>query len=284
MIIDGNKINKEIMEELRPRARGLSLAIVWVGDDPISAKYIEKKKQFGEEIGVRVDVFKYSAGILTAKLTGEIKNILASNPSGIIIQLPLPRQIDTPTILNMLPENKDVDLLSESAYQNFVNGKSKILPPVVASVREVLERGPNLALRLGGQGVKVVVVGKGRLVGRPVAAWFRNQGTEVTVIDKEDWGLVTAVEALAKADIIVSGAGVPGLIKSEMLALPKRGEEGIKNGIVIIDAATSDVLGKIVGDVDPVCVNRAALFSPAPGGLGPITVAMLFKNLLMLAR
>ena len=268
MIIDGNKINEEIREELRGRAKGLSLAIIWVGDDPVSAKYIEKKKIFGEEIGVRVKVFKYGSDMFTGELIEEIQTI-SKDFSGIIVQLPLPKQIDGVMAMNTIPIDKDVDLLSEMAYQNFVEGKSLILPPVVASIKEIFEKNDLLDLH----GLHAVVVGRGKLVGRPVAVWLTSQGAEVTLLGKDDWADLS-VEALAKADIIVSGAGVPGLIKAEM----------VKNGVVIIDAATSDVSGKIIGDVDPAVADKARIFSPVPGGVGPITVAMLFKNLVTLAK
>ncbi len=272
MIIDGNKINREIAEELKKRAEGrkLSLAIVWVGDGPVSAKYIEKKKKFGEDIGVRVDVYKYGTGILTTELIAELKDILAKDPSGIIIQLPLPKNIDSTAVLDLLPIDKDVDLLSDWAYKFFTEGRSKIFPPVVASIKEIFDRNNIVSL----QGLKAVVVGRGRLVGRPVASWLTRQGVEVFVISKEDWQSDLSTVALAQADIIVTGAGVPKLIKPDM----------VRDGVIIIDAATSDVAGYITGDVDPACVDKARIFSPVPGGVGPIAVAMLFKNLLILNK
>ncbi len=280
MIIDGKKINREIMEELRASLASLSLAIVLVGDDPVTAKYVEKKKKFGEEIGVRVEVFKYGStslttgglGILTGELVTEIKNILAGNPSGIIVQLPLPKNIDTQMILNILPIDKDVDLLSDAAYQSFVDGKSKILPPVTGAIKEILERGGIKDLH----GLNAVIVGRGKLVGRPAAVWFANQGAKVDLLGRDTKDLAPFIK---KADIVIAGAGVPNLIKPEML--PEKADTKL-GGVIIIDAATSDVSGKIVGDVDLACAEKSLIFSPVPGGVGPITVAMLFKNLSIL--
>lgn len=267
MLIDGNKINQEIKEELRDKAKGLSLAIIWVGDNPVSAKYIERKKKFGDEIGVQVSVFKYGEGIMTSELAEEIKTI-SRDYSGIIVQLPLPKNIDVSSVLNNIPINKDVDLLSDKAYQGFIDGKSKILPPVVASIKEILDRN-----NLGGlEGLNAVVVGAGKLVGRPVAVWLANRGAKVVSITKDSWADLSAV-ALAKADIIVSGAGVPNLITSNM----------VRDGVIVIDASTSDVAGSMVGDVELSVADKAKLFSPVPGGVGPITVAMLFKNLMVLS-
>ncbi len=270
MIIDGNKINNEIAEDLKKKVIGrkLSLAIVFVGDDPVSARYIDKKKKFGEEIGVEVRIFRYGAGILTRELISEIRDILADNPSGIIVQLPLPKNIDSSEVLNILPVDKDVDLLSDFAQRLFVEGRSRILPPVVGSVKEILDINGMQDL----QGLRAVVVGRGKLVGRPVEAWLKNQGCEVAAIDKVDWNPDISSVVLSQADIVVSGPGVPNLIKPEM----------IRSGAIIIDASTVDVSGKIVGDVDVRCADKARVFSPVPGGVGPITVAMLFKNLVML--
>ncbi len=268
MIINGNKINEEIREELRSQAKGLSLAIVWVGDDPVSAKYIEKKKKFGEAIGVGVNVFKYGVGILTGELCTELRKILDNKPSGIIVQLPLPKNIDTDTILNMLPIDKDVDLLSERAYQDFVDGKSMILPPVVGAIKKIFNiGGPTSDIK----GLNVVIVGRGKLVGKPSAVWFARQGAKVDLLGRDTVDLSPFTK---KADLIISGAGVPNLIKPDM----------VRDGVIIIDAATSDVSGQIVGDVDPACAEKAKIFSPVPGGVGTITVAMLFKNLIMLQQ
>ncbi len=266
MMVDGKKIRDEIKEELRAKAHGLSLAIIWVGDDPVSAKYVEKKKKFGEEIGVRVEVFKYSSEIFTSELIEEIKTV-AREHSGLIVQLPLPKQIDSIMALNSIPADKDVDLLSEYSYKAFLEGQSKILPPVAGAVKEIFERSGFKDLR----GMHAVVVGRGKLVGRPVAKWLASQGASVELLGRDTGDVEPFIK---KADIIIAGAGVPGLIKPEM----------IKEGSVVVDAATSDVSGKIVGDVDHGVADKTKLFSPVPGGVGPITVAMLFKNLVILAN
>ena len=115
-------------------------------------------------------------------------------------------------------------------------------------------------------GKKITVIGQGRLVGIPVLAWLRRRGAEPTTVglDYED-----LPELLKKSDIIISGAGAPGLIKSDM----------IKSGVIILDAGTSESLGRVVGDAELACAERAEVFTPVPGGLGPVTVAVLFQNL-----
>ena len=115
------------------------------------------------------------------------------------------------------------------------------------------------------EGKEVVIVGNGSLVGKPAAAWFRLGGAHVDVADNETDNLPDVTK---QADIIVCGAGVPGLITPEM----------IKEGVIILDAGTSEDSGKLRGDADPACADKASLYTPVPGGIGPITVAVLLRN------
>jgi methylenetetrahydrofolate dehydrogenase (NADP+)/methenyltetrahydrofolate cyclohydrolase len=156
-------------------------------------------------------------------------------------------------------------VLSEEAHRLFEEGDTDaLLPPVVDAVREILTRSS-----VNPKGKRAVVVGKGWLVGEPVAAWLRNQGALVTTLGKTD-----SLEALKDAEIIVSGAGAPGIIKPEHLS----------RGAVLIDAGTSESDGSIVGDADPACAQIASVFTAVPGGVGPVAVACLFRNAQKLVR
>jgi 5,10-methylene-tetrahydrofolate dehydrogenase/methenyl tetrahydrofolate cyclohydrolase len=137
---------------------------------------------------------------------------------------------------------------------------------VVAAVAEIC-RDTKVEIR----GRKALVLGHGRLVGVPVAVWLKEQGADVAIIDKP---MPNLADFTKNADIIVCGTGVPGIIKPEML----------KHGVVLFDAGTSEDGGVIVGDATPHCEEIASIFTPVPGGIGPITVAMIFKNLLILAQ
>jgi methylenetetrahydrofolate dehydrogenase (NADP+)/methenyltetrahydrofolate cyclohydrolase len=174
-----------------------------------------------------------------------------------VVQLPLPKQINANKILDLIPSDKDVDALSENA---------SVLAPVAGAVREVLERN-----QVELEGKKILVVGQGRLVGRPVAIWLAQEGYEVETADINTKNLA---ELTNRADVIITGVGKPGLIKLE----------DIKEGAILIDTGTSESAGKLMGDVDPTCAVKCSLLSPVPGGVGPITVAMIFKNLLQLVR
>jgi len=277
MIIDGKKIAEDIKQELKKEielmSKELKLVIVQVGDDPASLKFVEKKEEFAKEIGVKTKVFKLSKDISTGKLRKKISEIAHSPVGGkqcfgIIIQLPLPLHINTQYILDSIPTGKDVDVLSKRAMGEFVVSKSKILPPVVGAIKEILSLGGSTA-KLTGK--NVVVVGAGLLVGKPVAIWLINEGATVSVLGKNTLDLKPFT---LMADIIISGAGSPSLINPEM----------VKDGAVLIDAGASEQSGKLVGDIDSSCGDRASLFASVPGGVGPITVAMVFKNLVELNK
>lgn len=260
MIIAGKALAAEIKQELKKKMqnKNLRLVVVWVGEDPASAKYVERKKKIGEEIGVEVLVHEFSEEITQEELEEAIRRLgNDENVNGVIVQLPLPSALDTQKILSLIPTDKDVDALGEEA---------KVYSPVVEAVKEILKRS---GVKIDGK--KVVVIGKGKLVGLPVSLWLVQERGEVAVID-ENTEEEAKAKALKEADIIVSGAGVPGLIKPDL----------IKEGVVLIDAGTSEAGGKLVGDADPACAAKCSIFTPVPGGVGPLTVVMLFKNLLEL--
>ena len=284
MIIDGKKISAEIQEGQKKRVallgRKITLGVVWVGENPVSGIYVRMKKAFGEEVGIQVNIYNISADISTEDLVKQVKEI-SEKESGIIIQLPLPEKVDSKLVLSNIPEDKDVDLLSEKVYSNFEKGLTKIFPPVVGAIKEILERAGITEDKISG--LDVVSIGRGKLVGKPAASWFKTLGANVILLgrDTKDVGEFTKT-----ADIIISGAGVPGIIKPEMLPEKSETKFGLttngQGGVVLIDASTSDVGGKLVGDVDPACAEKCSVFSPLPRGVGPITVAMLFKYLVTL--
>ena len=267
MIIDGKKIAEDIREVLKEEIAVLghapTLSLVVVGEDPVIESFIRIKKRFAEEIGVHIEEHRFSDTIDTDTLLGKIEE-LSLDPSvhGIVVQLPLPQSIDSEAILGALPSEKDVDVISHEGMMLFESGDSHILPPVVGAVKEILDRG-GVSL----ENKKVVVVGQGRLVGRPVEIWFKNLGLETTVLTRTNMDMFLDIK---EADILVLGAGSPSLIKPDM----------IKQGVAILDAGTSEEKGKLAGDADPACAEKSSVFTPVPGGIGPITVAILFSNLL----
>ncbi|KKT64094.1 MAG: Bifunctional protein FolD [Candidatus Giovannonibacteria bacterium GW2011_GWA1_44_29] len=253
-IIDGKKLAEEIKAELKTEVLGLNkkirLAVIKVGKNPVTEKFLEQKKKFGEAVGIDVRIYDLQETISTNQLREKLAEIVhIKENTGVIIQLPLPKQINT---------QKSVGLFS--------SGRSKILPPVVGAIKYIFDKN-----NVDAKGKNVTVLGAGRLVGKPVAVWLMNQGAAVTIIDENT---ADPTVHTIDADIIISGVGEPNLITADM----------VKDNAVVIDCGTSEAGGKIVGDIDPRVADKASLFSPVPGGIGPLTVSMLFKNLAELAK
>lgn len=270
MLIDGKKIARDIQDDVRSytsKHGSKKLVAIQVGENAVSESFLRIKKKFGEEAGVSVEVERIPSHVSTEALSIHVQYFAAKrNVAGIIVQLPLPAHIDSELVLSKIPPEKDPDVLSSHTRELFRIGKLAVLPPVVAAVKEILARN-NVTL----QNKKVVVIGEGSLVGKPVSIWLSGEGVEPTIVTKT---LKGREELLQKADIIISGAGSPGIITPDH----------IQSGVIIIDAGTSEVGAKIAGDADPRCAEKAALFTPVPGGVGPVAVAMLFKNLITLSQ
>lgn len=271
MIIDGKTIAMEIEAQLKHACAAFStkptLAIVIVGKDPVIESFVRIKKNVGARIGIVIAEHRFPVDIHGEELVHAV-SLLATDPlvHGIIIQLPIPDTLDVQAVLNAVPTIKDVDMIASNSVAAFSNGDAKVLPPVAGAVQEILERA-----HVDVFGKEVLVLGYGRLVGVPATLLLQHNRAHVTVIDKP---VANLAEYVRESDVVISGVGSPGIITPNML----------RAGAVLIDAGTSEAGGKIVGDVDPRCVDVASVFTPVPGGVGPITVVMLFKNLLILTR
>ncbi len=281
IILDGATIAQKILEDLKKEktSKNLSLAVVQVGENQVSLKYIAEKKRVAKDLGIGFRLMSYLSNVSQVILIREIEKLGKDKKvSGIIVQLPLPKHLDTQSILDLIPSCKDVDVLSSVSFAEFALGTFPVLPPTVAAISLLLEQAKkNL------EGIQVAVVGAGRLVGLPVSLWLVQQGAVVSLIQKET---KDAPQLIRKADIVISGVGKAGLITGSM----------IKKGAVVIDAGTSVEGGpsarfarsgrqaKLAGDVDFKSVSKkAGYLSPVPGGVGPLTVACLFHNLFSLS-
>lgn len=233
------------------------LAIIQCNDDPVIDAYVRLKPKYGEDILVATDVYKIPQSEAIAKIR-ELN--VDETVHGIIVQLPLidpPEQ--TQEILDAVAPEKDVDAL----------GINATLDPATPLAINWLLAGYNVDLR----DKKIVIVGNGRLVGAPLAKMWRNSGHNVTVLTREDGDIAAKIH---EADIIVTATGNAGLITSDM----------IKVGAVVVDAGTASEDGVIKGDVAPeVYETRGDLkITPVKGGVGPLTVAALFDNVIQAAR
>ena len=270
MIINGRELSEEILLKLKKKAKGLNskLAVVLIGENKASEIFTKKKEEACEKAGIDFELFKFSSKVKKEKLKKEILKI-AKNPkvSGLIIQLPLPSKIKEEEILNLIPPKKDVDILSGKSLKKFSQGDFDILPPTVGAVSFLLKK-----FKIKIKGKNVVLVGAGRLVGKPLSIWFLKNKANVTVVNK----LVKNISFFTKkADILISGAGEPNLIKGNI----------VKKGVFVLDFGSGKLKGKIKGDVDFKSVSKKASYiSPVPGGMGPLTVVMVLENLIKMKK
>lgn len=261
--LNGRELALFIMERQAKAVRGLrqqykiqpKLAIIRTNPDPVVDSYMKIKKAYGADILVEVDVHTIDQSEAVQRITE-----LNADPSvhGIIVQIPLPDASQTDEILNSVAAHKDVDGLAQ---------KSKYDAPTPIAILWLLA-GYNIEL----EGKKIVVVGKGRLVGTPLIKMLEASGLSVQTADKQTHSLR---ELTKVADILVAATGVPGLITADM----------VKPGVVIVDAGVSTDSNGLVGDVAyevrklPECI-----ITPEKGGVGPLTVAALFENVITAAR
>lgn len=272
VILDGKKLSQKIFDDLKEmlgddRAR-LELAIINVGANPASRKFIAEKQKIAGALGIDVKIYNFKDDVSERVLGKKIFNLARDGDvKGIVVQLPLPRHIDTERILNLIPQEKDPDILSSASWEKFSVGASEIIPPIVGAIRAFFSE-----YGIDYKHAYTVVVGQGKLVGRPVSLWLKNEGATFAVIDENT---KNAEEIIKSGDIVISGIGKPKMIGPDM----------IKEGAVVIDAGTSESQGKLVGDVDFNLVSeKTSYITPVPGGVGPVTVAMLFSNLIFLAK
>lgn len=270
--MDGKKIAERMLAELKVAtagmAKSLRLGVVVVGKDPVVDNFITQKKKAAESVGIDVRLYPFPREITTNELRKRIAEIVHEKKNtGVIIQLPLPSHINKQYILNAIPPEKDLDVLSARAIGNFAVGKTMVMPPVAGAIKILFEE-----YEIDYRMKAIAIVGAGVLVGRPVALWLMSEGVGFTLITEMS---ADPEMALRAADIVISGIGKPRHITGEM----------IKQGAFVIDAGTSESAGEIVGDIDADSVaGKASALTPVPGGVGPLTVAMLFKNLVILAK
>ena len=272
MILDGRKIAAEILAGVKLEVSKLSFQPVFcdilVGNDPASAQYVRMKAQKAESLGFKFRNANFPADISTENLISEIKKINQEpNICGLIVQLPLPASLDKQLVLDAIDAKIDVDCTGKVNTDLFYKAQAYVEFPTAAAVMELLD---NARQDLSAK--KFLVVGYGQLVGKPVEFLLKQRGYKVDVARSKTENIL---ELMKEADVIISAVGKPKLITGEK----------IKPGSIVIDAGTSESEGGIAGDVDFESVQNIASFvSPVPGGVGPVTVAMLLKNVLKVAK
>ncbi|MDO4199793.1 MAG: bifunctional 5,10-methylenetetrahydrofolate dehydrogenase/5,10-methenyltetrahydrofolate cyclohydrolase [Clostridia bacterium] len=270
MVINCKEIAEKIITETKEKITELKnsgiypkLAVVMVGDGDASKIYVRNKTEACKKAGIETEEYIYNENISQEELIRSIEN-LNSDPSitGILVQLPLPKHIDETEICKTISPSKDVDVFNPQNFGGFILGDKSLIPCTAYGIIKILEY-----KKISLSGKNCVVIGRSNIVGKPTALLLTNRDATVTLCHSKTKDLK---DFCKNADIIVSATGVPKLITKDM----------VKSGAVVIDVGINrDENGKICGDVDfknvePIC----SYITPVPGGVGPVTVAMLTNN------
>ena len=275
-VIDGKAVAASVRERVRAEVEDLTsgigrppgLATVLVGDDAASAIYVRRKHEAAEEAGIRNFDHKPDGSISQAELLDLVTELNDSDEvDGILVQLPLPDQIDTDAIVNSIDPAKDVDGLTPTSAGLLARGEPGLVPATPQGVMELIS-----SVGVDPSGKEAVIVGRSNLVGRPLFSLLLGANATVTVCHSRTRDLG---EVCRRAEILIAAAGHPRLVTGDM----------VRPGATVIDVGTNRTDDGLVGDVDfDVATEVAGAITPVPGGVGPMTIAMLLVNTVSAAR
>lgn len=275
-LINGKEVSKATREKvavmvkefIAEKGRIPCLAVILVGEDPASQTYVKNKIIGCEEVGMKSLSFRLPQDSTNEQVEKIIKDLAQDNTvDGILIQLPLPKQLDERYLLSLIPDSKDVDGFSPNNLGLLAMNNPRTISCTPFGVMELLaSTGVELA------GKNAVVIGRSNTVGKPMAMLLLNANCTVTVCHSKTKNMA---EITKQADILVVAIGKPKFVTENM----------VKEGAIVIDVGINRVDGKLVGDVDFENVSKKASFiTPVPGGVGPMTISMLLYNTLMCAK
>jgi len=266
-VIDGRKIAAAVRADVKKAIEkdGLSLSIssVIVGGDDASRVYLRQKEKACEKAGIRLDVLDVPEGSQEGMVIYAINSVVAEGRStGIIVELPLPDHMDASRIVEAIPPHMDLDGMNPINYGRLLLGTPCLAPSTPLAVMEILDRE-----KVPLEGAHVTVVSHSNIIGKPLTLMLLNRNASVKVAHVYTKDLKHYTK---DAEILITAAGVPDLIRGDM----------VKEGAVVIDVSMNRVEGKLCGDVSDEVKDRASALTPVPGGVGPVTVAMLLANTL----
>ncbi len=271
MIIDGKSISSLVRKEVKERVslidRKVTLAVLLVGDDPASSIYVNAKEKAAAEVGISSLVKKVSSGA-TQEEINQIVESWGDDPlvDGILVQLPLPSHLDSDELIRKIPSHKDVDGLTPASLGELVRGENRIASCTPKGCMRLLkEVGCDL------NGKNAIVVGRSILVGFPMAILLTHANATVTLAHSRTKNLEGKIK---KSDVVIAATGIPNLIKGNW----------IKKGAYVLDVGITRTENGLCGDVEyEKACHFAEAITPVPGGVGPMTVAMLLENVSILA-
>ena len=272
LIIDGKKVSEEVKEQVRLETLELAkkgikpgLAVIIVGDDPASRVYVNNKKKACEAVGFLSREYALPASTSQEELLSLVEKLNKDKEiNGILCQLPLPKGLDEKAVIEAISPLKDVDAFHAINVGKIMIGDYDFLPCTPAGVMEMLH-----SYKIPVEGKKCVVIGRSNIVGKPMAMLLLHENGTVTITHSRTKNLA---EVTSEADILVAAIGKPKFVTADM----------VKDGAVVIDVGMDrDENGKLCGDVDFENVKeKCSAITPVPGGVGPMTIAVLMKNTL----
>lgn len=273
IIIDGKKsalaVKNQIASEIKRTNKVLGLGTILVGDDPGSVAYVEGKHRDCAEVGINSIKVNLSATASQSEIVNAVNELNKNSKcTGFIVQLPLPKSVDVQKVLAQIDPKKDADGLHPTNLGNLVLAKNSVIPCTPKAILSLLNE-----YKINLVGSKVLIIGRGTTVGRPLSILLSQKESNATVTLAHT-GTKNLSELLLDSDIVIAAIGSPHFLKPEM----------IKSGVVVIDVGITRTAHGLVGDVDPKVSDKAAVFSPMPGGVGPMTRAMLLSNLMELSN
>ena len=273
MIIDGRKsaliLKNQIATEIKQSNKVLGLGTILVGDDPGSVAYVEGKHRDCAEVGINSIKVNLSSSASENEIINAI-NDLNKNPkcTGFIVQLPLPKSVDVQKVLAQIDPKKDADGLHPINLGNLVLAKNSIIPCTPKAILSLLRE-----YKVNLLGARVLIIGRGTTVGRPLSILLSQKSVDATVTLAHT-ATKNLSDLILDSDIIIAAIGNAHFLKPGM----------VKPGTVVIDVGITRTINGLVGDVDPKVADKASVFSPMPGGVGPMTRAMLLSNLVELSN
>ena len=276
IIINGKELAKKIRQDLKEEVEGLKqkgitpkLAVIMVGNDSASAVYVRNKSKACNEIGIAFEEFLLEENTTREQLLGLIKELnQREDVHGILLQSPIPKHLDIREAFNAIDDKKDVDGFNPINVGKLAIGEDCFISCTPAGVMKMLEE-----YKIEIQGKNAVVIGRSNIVGKPLAQCLLNKNATVTICHSKTKNIA---EIAKQADILVAALGKPKFVTADM----------VKDGAVVIDVGINrNENGKLVGDVDFENIEpKASYITPVPGGVGPMTIAMLMTNVVKAAK
>jgi methylenetetrahydrofolate dehydrogenase (NADP+) / methenyltetrahydrofolate cyclohydrolase len=269
-LLDGKELARTVREGLKEKIVELEkkphLAVILVGDDPMSHVYVGTKEKACKEVGIESTTHRLPSSASQEEVLSLVETLNQDEVvDGILLQLPLPSPMDKDVVLAAIDPKKDVDGLTPHNLGKLVQGEEGLIPCTPKGIMALLEK-----YSISLEGKHVVIINRSVLVGKPLAQLFLNKHATVTLCHSKTKNLE---EHTKRADVLVSAIGKPGVVEEGM----------VKERAVVVDVGISKVDGVLVGDVSSSVSEKASYITPVPGGVGPMTVAMLLENMYLVA-